>query len=166
MPHALTHHHAVPAPNTAFEATRLNLHAAVAHHTGSTGGSIVRTILALLIVVAVIYGLTWVIRRLKGAETGPGSGQGLERVASLTLGQNRSVALVRVGTEVHLLGLGESSVTGIARFSEDEALELGLPIDIVPPGAERPVPAPSFRDPEGRPSFSATLDSLKRMTQR
>jgi flagellar protein FliO/FliZ len=74
--------------------------------SGTAGGSIVRTIVGLAIVIAVIYGLT-----------------------SLPMGTNRSVALVRVGAELHLLGISEHGVTGIRVYSEEEAYELGLPLE-------------------------------------
>ena len=55
----------------------------------------------------------------------PAIGYGLEQVASLPLGTNRSVALVRVGTELHLLGIAEHGVTTIRTFTEDEASSSG-----------------------------------------
>lgn len=116
-------------PSTAFEHTKLNLQPAgtAVHATsGSFGGSIIRTIVGLLLVIALIYGVTWFIRKTKGPGPRAG-GDGLEQVASLPLGTNRSVALVRVGDELHLLGVAEHGITGIRVFSEDEAYELGLP---------------------------------------
>jgi flagellar protein FliO/FliZ len=115
--------------STAFENKPIHLtssNSATHVSSGSFSGSIVRTIVGLLIVIAVIYGLTWVIRQGKASKNA-GSGDGLERVASLPLGTNKSVALVRVGDELHLLGVAEHGVTGIRVFSEDEAYELGLP---------------------------------------
>lgn len=109
--------------------SKLNLHTGTAAHaTTSSGisGSIVRTIVGLLIVIAVIYGLTWIVKQSKASKN-PAVGDGLEQVASLPLGTNRSVALVRVGDELHLLGVAEHGITGIRVFSEDEAYELGLP---------------------------------------
>jgi flagellar protein FliO/FliZ len=150
-------------PDTAFESTRLHLRASTAAHSAhaGSGGSIMRTVVGLVIVIAVIYGLTWIVRKLKGKDL-PSAGDGLERVAALPLGANRSVALVRVGRELHLIGVGEHAVTGIASFSEDEALELGLPV--TPPGS-----TVSYRDPSGAgaPAPQAgALTRLRRMTQR
>jgi len=103
--------------------------------SGTAGGSIVRTIVGLAIVIAVIYGLTWVIRQTKGAKS-PATGYGLEQLASLPMGTNRSVALVRVGAELHLLGISEHGVTGIRVYSEEEAYELGLPLEAPDDGAD------------------------------
>ncbi|HET9073195.1 MAG TPA: flagellar biosynthetic protein FliO [Solirubrobacteraceae bacterium] len=166
-------HHVVPRPNTAFEATRLpNLKlAGTAHASSGTGGSILHTIVGLVIVIAVIYGLTLIVRRLKAKDL-PAAGDSLERIASLPLGTNRSVALVRVGSELHLLGVGEQSVTPIRSFTEDEAIELGLPV--TPPGAvigarngvNLGARASALLGRSESTSFGERLDSLKRMTQR
>ncbi len=126
---AATGHGSASNPS-AFERTPLHLgQTVVAHHasSGSMSGSIIRTIVGLAIVIAVIYGLTWIIRQAKAAKN-PASGVGLEQVASLPLGTGRSVALVRVGSQLHLLGVAENSVTGIRTFTDDEAVELGLPV--------------------------------------
>ncbi len=94
--------------------------------TGTSGGSLVRTIVGLVIVIAVIYGLTWVLRQLKARnEKGP-EGTGLRTLATLPLGTNRSLHLVRAGEEVVLVGSGEHGVTPIRTYTEAEARALGL----------------------------------------
>lgn len=175
--HAPAHAHAhVPAPDTGFEATRIHLTpTAAAHVSAGPGGGILRTVVALAIVIAVIYGVTWLIRKLKGRD-GVSAGEGLERIASLPLGAGQSVALVRVGSELHLLGVGAHTVTSIHRFSEDEAVEAGLPVSPPgTPGAGRPNPLSlgglglglgglrGVTDPDGR---ARALETLRRMTQR
>jgi flagellar protein FliO/FliZ len=125
-----------------------------AHTSSGTGASIVRTIVGLAIVIAVIYGLSWILRQAKAAKN-PTRGTGLEQIASLPLGTNRSVALVRVGSELHLLGVGEHGVTGIKTFTEDEAVAAGLPLD-------------DYGDDEvvGDPPLVRAIDALRRMTVR
>jgi flagellar protein FliO/FliZ len=125
--------------------------------SGSAGGSIVRTIVGLAIVIAVIYGLTWVIRQAKASKT-PATGYGLEQLASLPMGTNRSLALVRVGAELHLIGISEHGITGIRVYSEEEAYELGLPL-------ESPDDGPSSFD-SGLPPIQRLVHSLKRFTVR
>ena len=95
----------------------------------SSGGSLVRTIFALLVVLAVIYGLYWLLKKVKQAKQNAGAGSGLETIASLPLGTNRSLHLVRVGTEIVLLGVAEHAVTPIRRYTEAEARSLGLLAD-------------------------------------
>jgi flagellar protein FliO/FliZ len=67
-----------------------------------------------------------VLKRVKSAKDDSASGIGLESLATLPLGTNRTLHLVRAGTEVVLLGSAEHSVTPIRRYSEAEALALGL----------------------------------------
>jgi flagellar protein FliO/FliZ len=94
---------------------------------GASGGSIVRTILGLAVVLGVIYGLHWVLKQVKAAkDTGDETGDSLENIATLNLGTNRSLHLVRVGPEIVLLGAAEHQVTPIRRYSEAEAHALGL----------------------------------------
>jgi flagellar protein FliO/FliZ len=83
------------------------------------GGSIVRTIVGLAIVLGVIYGLYWVLKQVKRAKEGSDeSGDALESIATMNLGPNRSLHLVRVGGEIVLLGAAEHQVTPIRRYSE------------------------------------------------
>src|SRR5690349_16666952 len=90
------------------ENTKLNLdnEAGKAAETasGASGGSIVRTIFGLAVVLGVIYGLHWVLKQVKKAKDSTDSGEALETIATLHLGTNRSLHLVRVGGEIVLLG--------------------------------------------------------------
>ena len=91
----------------------------------SSGGSLIRTIVGLALVLGVIYGLHWLLKKAKKAKESKSSGTGLETIASLTLGPNRSLHLVRAGSEIVLLGAAEHAVTPIRRYSEAEARALG-----------------------------------------
>jgi flagellar protein FliO/FliZ len=112
------------------ENTPLNLpsdNAAQAAHVGGSGGSMARTFIGLAVVVAVIYGLTWVLRQMKKSSSNEGaSGTGLSTEATLPLGPNRSVHLIRAGRELVLVGSAEHGIVPIRTYSEDEALHLGL----------------------------------------
>lgn len=115
---------------------------AAATATGASGGSIVRTIVALAIVLAVIYGIYWVLKNVKAAKASTASGTGLETLATLPLGANRTLHLVRAGREVVLLGTADGAIAPIRRYSEQEATALGL------------IEAPTL-------DAGATLDSLE-----
>src|SRR3954470_10784781 len=56
---------------------------------GSAGGSLVRTFVGLAIVIAVIYGLYWVLKQVKAGREEKASGEGLAAIATLPLGPNR-----------------------------------------------------------------------------
>jgi flagellar protein FliO/FliZ len=94
-------------------------------HIGG-GGSIVRTIVGLAIVIAVIYGLYWVLKQVKSSKQPRATGAGLATLASVPLGPNRSVHLVRAGRDLVLLGVAEHGVVPIRTYTEEEAYAAGL----------------------------------------
>jgi flagellar protein FliO/FliZ len=110
------------------ESTPLNL--PPANQTGAAagggGGGLVRTFVGLAIVLAVIYGLYWVLKQVKASRESAASGQGLESVATIPLGPNRALHLVRAGRELVLLGVAEQTIVPIRAYAEDEARALGL----------------------------------------
>ena len=145
------------------ESTPLNLPSADQTQAAASGGggSLVRTFVGLAIVLAVIYGLYWVLKQVKASRESAASGDGLESVATIPLGSNRSLHLVRAGRELVLLGVSEQSVVPIRAYSEEEARALGLigtgeRADVVDGDARRSLPSPA-----------ATLrDTLARLQQR
>src|SRR5919107_1656926 len=112
----------------AGEKTPLNLKDATgdAHTQVSGGGSIVRTIVGLAVVIGVIYGLYWILKQVKSSREEKATGQGLAALATLPLGAQRSLQLVRAGRELHLVGVSEHGVTPVRTYSEDEAEAAGL----------------------------------------
>jgi flagellar protein FliO/FliZ len=92
----------------------------------SGGGSIVRTIVGLAVVIGVIYGLYWVLKQVKSSREEKAVGQGLAAIATLPLGAQRSLQLVRAGREIHLVGVSEHGVTPVKTYTEDEAEAVGL----------------------------------------
>jgi flagellar protein FliO/FliZ len=114
------------------ESTPLNLGPApsTAAHAASSGGaggpSIIRTIVGLLVVIAVIWGLTWILKQVKSGREVRAGGVGLQSVATLPLGSNRSLHLVRAGDDYLLLGSAEHGLVPIHRYSELQAREAGL----------------------------------------
>ncbi len=129
-----------PSSKTGGEDTPLDLGpSTTASHSTSTGGaSIVRTIVGLAIVIAVIWGLAWILRQVKAGRGGGDSHQssaGLASVAALTLGSGRSVHLVRAGSDYVLLGSTEHGVAPIHRYTEEQARDAGLLVPERPPSA-------------------------------
>ena len=98
--------------------------------TASGSGSLVRTFVGLAIVLAVIYGISWVLKQVKRSKEERGQGTSLETTAVVALGPNRSLHLVRAGRELVLVGVAEHGVTPIRTYTEAEARALGLiPVD-------------------------------------
>jgi flagellar protein FliO/FliZ len=156
------------------ERTPLNLtepKATTAQAVGSTSGGLVRTIVGLAIVIGVIYGLYWILKQVKASREDRASGVGLHTLATLPLGPNRAMHLIRAGTEVVLVGVGEGGVTPIRTYGENEARALGLLADEDDDGGSTPggptvVPAglPGATKPTVREAISRTLDGLRSKT--
>jgi len=111
------------------EKTPLNLGSETKEQTttaASSGGSLVRTIVGLAIVIGVIYGLYWVLKQVKASREDKAQGSGLKTLATLPLGPKGSMHLIRAGDEVVLVGVGEAGVTPIRTYGEHEARALGL----------------------------------------
>jgi flagellar protein FliO/FliZ len=77
-------------------------------------------------VIGVIYGVAWVLRQVKASRQPRATGAGLAALASVPLGPNRSVHLVRAGRDLVLLGVAEQGVVPIRTYSEEEARDAGL----------------------------------------
>jgi flagellar protein FliO/FliZ len=95
-------------------------------NSNSAGGGLMRTFFGLLVVVAVIYGLYWILKKVKEAKEEQASGTGLHTLASLPLGPNRSLHMIRAGREIVLVGVAEHGVAPIRSYTEEEAYEAGL----------------------------------------
>jgi flagellar protein FliO/FliZ len=129
----------------------------VATHAASSGGgaSIVRTVVGLAIVIAVIYGITWIMKLAKKGKTRT-TGNGLSQLAHLPLGSGRSVTVVRAGNEVIVVGVAENGVTPLRTYTEAEAIANGIQV---------PPEAPQGFD-QAESSFGGVMHLLRRMTVR
>jgi flagellar protein FliO/FliZ len=164
----LSAHVALAKPSGPGEDTPLNLPVQTSHSAstpGASGGSLVRTFVGLAIVLAVIYGVYWVLKQVKASREDRASGSGLASVATLPLGPNRSVHLVRSGRDYVLVGASEQGVTPIRNYTEEEALSAGLISDHVDGADQLEAPAPA------RPQKSGILikdivDEMRRRTVR
>ena len=96
-----------------------------------------RTIVGLAIVIAVIWGLAWILRQVKSGRDPRVSAAGLTSVAALTLGSGRSVHLVKAGNDYLLLGAAEQGLAPIHRYTEQQAYEAGLLFDEEPEARPR-----------------------------
>jgi flagellar protein FliO/FliZ len=92
----------------------------------SGGGSLVRTFVGLAVVIGVIYGIYWILKQVKASREERSSGFGLASLATLPLGPNRSLHMVRAGSDVVVLGVTDNGVTPIRTYAEDEACRVGL----------------------------------------
>jgi flagellar protein FliO/FliZ len=155
-------------PSGPGESTPLNLPVQTSHGAstpGAGGGSLVRTFVGLAIVLAVIYGVYWVLKQVKASREERASGSGLSSVATLPLGPNRSVHLVRTGKDYVLVGASEHGVTPIRSYSEEEAHEAGLIPDLTDEELALEAPAPARPQKSGI-LIKDILDEMRRRTVR
>jgi flagellar protein FliO/FliZ len=108
------------------ESQPLDLGGTASNAHAASGGSIAKTIVGLAIVLAVIFGLRWVMKHYKAGREKKAAGTGLASMATLPLGRDRSLHVVRAGREVLVVGSGEHGVTPVRSYSEEEARALGL----------------------------------------
>ena len=80
--------------------------------------------------IAVIWGLSWILRQVKSRRDPRRPPTGLSSIAALPLSSGRAVHLVRAGSDYLLLGSAEHGVMPIHRYSEEEAREAGL-LDVI-----------------------------------
>jgi flagellar protein FliO/FliZ len=132
---------------------------------GASGGSLVHTFVGLAIVLAVIYGLYWVLKQVKASKEDRSSGHGLSSVATLSLGPNRAVHLVRSGRDYVLVGASEHGVTPIRSYSEDEAHEAGLIPEAGEVAGELDAPLPARPQKSGI-LIKDVIDEIRRRTVR
>jgi flagellar protein FliO/FliZ len=126
---------------------------------GGGSGSLARTFVGLAVVVAVIYGLTWVLRQMKASREERPTGFALSSEATIPLGPNRSVHLIRAGRELVLVGSAEQGVVPIRTYTEDEARTLGLL-------AEDPDESPAGPRAPGARRGRTIVDRLRERTVR
>jgi flagellar protein FliO/FliZ len=144
-------------------------------HTSSGGASIVRTIVGLLIVIAVIWGLTWILKQVKSGRETRSAGSGLASLATLALGSGRTLHLVRAGRDYLLVGSAEHGVAPIHRYTEQQARDAGL-LDLPEPpvdgggadgagGSSIQIPGQG-RAPGVMSAVSDVLDRMRELTVR
>jgi flagellar protein FliO/FliZ len=154
------------------ENTPLNLPTDTSAHAASTvgggGGGLARTFIGLAVVVAVIYGLTWVLRQMKKSSSDDmrAMGFGLSTEASMPLGPGRSVHLIRAGRELVLVGSAEQGIVPIRTYTEDEAHALGLLGDPQLGPGDDDGPRGSGPADRVRHVLGDTLDRLRQRTAR
>ena len=152
----------VPAPTASEPATPFISDAdwnrsRAAPATGATalpapaGKAVAAMAISLGVVLALAIGSVFLLRRLAQRRGGPAPGRHLELVETVHLGVKRSVAVLRLGDHVVLVGQSEQGLSGLGSFP---ASVLGA----------RPEPPPGMLVTAALPvapsPFSALLDKL------
>lgn len=107
-----------------------------------------RMILSLLLTVVLIAATLKVVQKFLPAWAGGKATRGsfLNILAREAIGPGQSLALVRVGPKVLLVGLSEQSMTTLCEFSESEQAELMPPESPAQTPAEKPDPQKVYGD--------------------
>jgi flagellar protein FliO/FliZ len=98
----------------AVEAPLFAAPAASAAH--STGGGIAEVTLALIVIVALIAGLAWVMKRTRGFGRAGSMRERIQILADRAVGQKERCLLVRVGETDILVGVAQGSVRTLHVF--------------------------------------------------
>ena len=104
----------------------------------STGGGLAEVTLALLAIVALIAGLAWLMKRMRGF--GPSGAGRIQVLADQTLGVKERCVLVRVGDTDILIGVAQGSVNTLHVFAPGASTE--APPAPPPSGTK----VPNFKD--------------------
>jgi flagellar protein FliO/FliZ len=162
---------ATPSHAPGGENTPLRMPASTSTHSSSGGASVTRTIVGFAIVLAVLWGLAWILRQVRSSRGAQASGAGLSSVATLPLGSGRSVHLVRAGNDYLLVGSAEHGVFPIHRYTEAQAREVGLLGGA--PLAQHPImsiddepPGQGLMQIPGQPTSSSLVARMRQRTVR
>jgi flagellar protein FliO/FliZ len=106
---------------------------------GSTGFGMLRVCVALALVLASVYGVAWLMRRLRGAAGA--SAPGIAIVSQVSLGARERAVLLRVGEQHLLVGVAAGSVRLL------QAVDFAGPPEGARPTATAPAAVPpTFRE--------------------
>jgi flagellar protein FliO/FliZ len=129
---------------------------ATGHASTGGGAAFARMIVGLVIVIGVIFGIYWLLKTW-GARTKGGArmnnGQ-IEVLATTALTPSRTVHLIRVGTDVVLVGATDGAVTPLRVYENGDLRAL----EAAPYDSFAPAPAPKQR--------VAFLEALRHRTAR
>ena len=132
---------------------------------GGAGGAFVRLVVGLFIVLAVIYGVYWLLKSYGKSKKNGGAGEagaGINVVATTAIGPSRNLHLVRVGDEFVLIGSAEQSITQLRTYSAEESRLLEQKLEAIP----SPVRALAGRDSRSAPPLVKLMDELRKRTIR
>jgi flagellar protein FliO/FliZ len=98
-------------------------------------GGLGQVTLALLLVLAAVFAVAWVVKRMRGF--GNRLGTAIDVIADIPLGQKERAVLLKVGSAQILVGVAPGQVSTLYVLAE--------PIEIAKPGALITDPRPNFK---------------------
>jgi flagellar protein FliO/FliZ len=79
-------------------------------------GELLRVVSGLVVVLIIIAGLSWLVKRVNGANLG--MRRGFQALATMSLGPKERMVLLQVGGRYLLLGVGVGSVNLLCDYGE------------------------------------------------
>ena len=86
--------------------------------TGFGSADLFRMIGSFALVLVLMAGLLWALRRLQSRMATQNSGRRLQILESLSIGPRQKIALVRVGDHEVMVGITASQITALAQWPE------------------------------------------------
>jgi flagellar protein FliO/FliZ len=122
----------------------------------TTGTGTVRVVLALMLVLAAVYGAGWVMKRLRQFNGNPATG--LQVIGQVGLGARERVVLLRAGDQQLLLGVANGSVRLLCELRAGSGVHAtGMPAAASDAGAGPPTAAAAAPATPARPNFRELL---------
>ena len=128
---------AASGAGVAAESARFAAPGAATPVAASSASGIGQVTLALLLVIAAVFVVAWLARRLRNV--GAGGANGIEVLAQTALGAKERAVIVRVGRARLLLGVAAGQVNLLYTLPEGE-------VDTVSPAGEPVVARPGFAE--------------------
>jgi flagellar protein FliO/FliZ len=126
------------AADKPFAAPQLN------HAPTSATGGLAQVTFSLLLVLAVIFGAAWALKRLRGV--GQRGASTLRIIANLSLGPKERAVLIQVGQQQLLVGVAPGQVTTLHVLTENVSTEEPSQVkDLVNPSSTPALPADAFK---------------------
>lgn len=92
---------------------------------GSAYGSLVKMIVALVVVIACIYGGMYLLGRVMGKRgKGAVAGRNLELIESTYVGPKKTVSLLRVGEKAVLVGVTDNGISMLTELDKTDTASL------------------------------------------
>lgn len=86
----------------------------------------INMVVVLALVVAFIFFLGWLFRKLAGNASSFGTGGFMKILSTLPLGDRRVLTVVKVGSRYFLMGISQNNINNLAELNEEEVNEVLL----------------------------------------
>ena len=86
-------------------------------------GGIFTAIVVLVIVVLILYGAFWATKFIGQGYAAASSSRNLNIVEQVTIGHDKSIAVVKAGESFYLVGITPGSINLISKIDEDDRMD-------------------------------------------